>query len=97
MESITPSYMDRPGTYRIRVKGRLSQKMADRMWGEIRVTHQMTSSEAETILVGKMGDQAALIGIINALYNMGHAIMAMNPIDEEETEDPEAEDNRSIA
>ena len=69
--------MDMPATYRIYITGCLESELAERLWG-------MTSSPVEridepegTVLVGEVADQAALVGIINALYNYGHAVVSV--------------------
>ena len=69
--------MDMPATYRICVTGCLGSELAERLWG-------MTSSPVEridepegTVLVGEVADQAALVGIINALYNYGHTVVSV--------------------
>ena len=47
----------------------------------------MTSSPVEkigepeqTVLVGEVADQAALVGIINALYNSGHTVVSVERV-----------------
>jgi hypothetical protein len=69
--------MDMPATYRICIIGVLESGFAERYWG-------MTSSPVEridepegTVLVGEVADQAALVGIINALYNYGHTVVSV--------------------
>ena len=76
-------YMDNPGTYRIRVYGRLSQDWV-RTWCEkTDITVGKTGEDAWTEYIGNVIDQAALIGMINALYNFGFAIWSVERINSE--------------
>ena len=62
--------LDTPATYRIRVKGHLDSSWSDRLGG---LTITATSQENEprvTTLYGQVVDQAALAGVLSALYNM---------------------------
>ena len=67
MERLT---LDGPATYRIRVKGHLDSSWSDRL-GSLEIT---TSSQEDgptvTILRGELQDQAALAGVLSALYNI---------------------------
>ena len=62
--------LDMPATYRIRVKGYLDSSWSDRLSG---LTIGPTSQEDEpagTTLGGHMADQAALAGVLSALYGL---------------------------
>jgi hypothetical protein len=67
---------DQPGVYRITVSGRL-----DGAWSEI--IHGMAivnggEPDAEyTILTGRLSDQAALMGVLNTLYDRHVAVLAV--------------------
>ena len=66
---------DLPGRYRIRVEGRLSASWADRL-GEMTITvRQATSQQPVTTLTGEVIDQAALMGVLNTLYDMGFPLL----------------------
>jgi hypothetical protein len=58
-----------PGNYRIRVRGLVDPKWSDWLGG-MTITTQKSQSTSETDLVGRVADQAALAGILNALYEM---------------------------
>jgi hypothetical protein len=61
-----------PARYRISVLGFLDENMADRLGG-LTIEQQETdpgSGKSKITLTGKMPDQAALFGALNALYNM---------------------------
>ena len=61
---------DLPATYQVRVKGYLDVRWSERLGGmEIRTIDQ-PGGIPETSLVGWLPDQAALCGVLNALYNL---------------------------
>ena len=68
---------DVPAIYRIRIKGHLDDSWSDRLGGmEIKVIEQAEDAP-ETILVGWLPDQAALCGVLNALYNLHLALLSV--------------------
>ena len=69
--------MDMPATYRICVTGGLESSWAERLWGMSSSPVEKSGEPEQTALVGEVADQAALIGIINALYNSGHTVMSV--------------------
>ncbi len=65
-----------PITYRIRVQGVLGEHWSDYFGGlNIAVTHQR--DPPETVLNGEIVDQSALMGVLNALYDMGFPLLAI--------------------
>lgn len=57
-------------TYCIRVKGRLDERLSERLGG-LSITHTRHGDGSMiTTLQGDLVDQAALFGVLNALYNM---------------------------
>jgi hypothetical protein len=69
--------MDEPGTFRIRVSGTPSRDWLRAFWDNVCIDPLVSDGEVEVMLIGELPDQAALIGLINALYNMGHAVIAI--------------------
>lgn len=69
--------MDMPSTYRICVTGCLESELAERLWGMISSPVEKIGEPQQTALVGEVADQAALVGIINALYNSGHTVVSV--------------------
>ena len=65
----TPT-MHGPAIYRICVRGRLDASRSDRIGGMQITETRGPDGQAETILVGRLPDQAALSGILNALYEL---------------------------
>ena len=52
------------------VRGRLDVSWSDRLGGMQVTETRGPDGKAETILVGRLPDQAALAGILNALYDL---------------------------
>ena len=58
-----------PATYRIRVKGSLPENWSDRLGGMV-ITEGTESEPQVTTLYGRLVDQAALLGVLNAIYGL---------------------------
>lgn len=73
--------LDSQAAYKIRVQGDLSERWSNRMGGaEIKVVSQ--SGEAPvTELTGDFMDQAALIGVVNTLYDLQLPLLSIKCID----------------
>lgn len=61
------------GVYRIRVKGILGEHWSDCLGG-MDVTIHYERYPPQTILCGPVIDQAALLGVLTTLYNMGYEL-----------------------
>ena len=61
--------LDSPATYRINVRGYMPPAWSDRLGGLTIMTTDREDGELVTTLSGKLQDQAALNGVLNALYN----------------------------
>ncbi len=71
-----PVAKDEPVSYKIQVQGHLSQTWADYLGGMA----VSTSSEGErtvTTLSGQAVDQAALMGLLNSLYDLGLPLLSV--------------------
>jgi hypothetical protein len=66
-----------PGTYTIRAQGRLDSPWSDQLGG-LRITVTGTGRHAVTILIGRLADQAALLGVLNALYELGLPLLSVD-------------------
>jgi hypothetical protein len=69
----TPAFLEfynffSPSVFRIEVKGNLDDSFSE-LWGEIKLTHHKKMGVDITRLEGEIADQAALLGILNALYD----------------------------
>ncbi len=66
---------DLPGHYRILVLGQLGASLASRL-GDVTITEQRQADrQLVTIVLGEMRDQAALMGMLNALYDAGCTLL----------------------
>jgi hypothetical protein len=71
-----------PASYRIRVEGHLDDSWSDRLGGMV-ITRAFTEDKQPmTILIGKLLDQAALAGVMNALYSMHMSVISVEFLDE---------------
>ena len=73
--------MDRPAIYRIHVQGRLDARLADRLGGMQITEVRVSGKKAETILVGRLVDQASLTGILNSLYELHLPVLSAECVD----------------
>ena len=62
--------MEGPSTYRIRVVGQLYESWCNRLGGMKIVESRELGGRVETVLQGDLADQAALTGVLHALYDM---------------------------
>ncbi len=67
---------DRPATYQIRVEGLLDREWADWFDG-LTIAHEGN----DTLLTGKVADQAALQGAINKLWDLGLTLVSLQRLD----------------
>jgi hypothetical protein len=68
--------IDRKATYRIQIQGLLSSSWADYLGGlEIEVTSER--AWPVTTLTGFVQDQAALLGVLNGLYDLGYPLLSV--------------------
>ena len=72
--------LDLPAHYHIYVTGILDSDWVEHRWGMTSSTVEQRGEPDQTVLVGEVVDQAALIGVINALYNMGHTVVSVERI-----------------
>jgi hypothetical protein len=68
--------MHGPAVYRIRVQGALDPDWASRLEGMNVTEARSEAGEVETILVGRLQDQAALSSVLNAVYELHLPILS---------------------
>jgi hypothetical protein len=68
---------DLPATYRIRVRGCLDSRWAERLGGMEISTIDRVTGAPETVLVGWLPDQAALSGVLTALYDLHLSLLSV--------------------
>ena len=72
-----PNSFCNPATYSIHVEGLLDESWSERLAGmKIKVNERMNLPPL-TILSGQLTDQAELLGVLNALYNLGKSLVAV--------------------
>ena len=80
----TKSYpFDRPGKYRIRVRGLVPESWSERIGGMHISTREKGDQGTVTDLIGTLVDQAELAGVLNTLYEMHLVILLVEYQDEE--------------
>jgi hypothetical protein len=62
--------VDKPATYCIRVVGDLDESWSDRLAGLKITSSDKEGKQTITTLSGSIIDQAALFGVLNAIYDM---------------------------
>lgn len=71
-----------PASYRIRVQGCLEDVWSDRL-ANMTISMDLHDKEAPTsTLVGRVRDQAELVGVLNGLYELRMPILNMEIIDD---------------
>ena len=75
--------MDGAAIYRIQIQGRLDARLTDRLGGMQITEVRATGKGPETILVGRLVDQASLTGILNSLYELHLPVLSAECIEAE--------------
>jgi hypothetical protein len=75
--------MHGPAIYKIRVRGHLDDSWSDRIGGMQITEIRGSDGDAETILVGRIADQAMLSGILNQLYELHFPVLSAECVDSE--------------
>ena len=68
----------KPASYRITVEGRLDEKWSGRLGGMHITTTPRGAQKPVTTLSGEVQDQAALMGVLNSLYDLHLSILSVN-------------------
>jgi hypothetical protein len=73
--------MFEPATYRICIVGTLDKQFSD-YCGGMSIEHDVVLNQYPiTILTGRLTDQAALIGVINSLYDLGCPLLSVDCVE----------------
>ena len=75
---------DRPTVYQIRIRGHLDQQWADWFDG-MAVT---PAEDGDTLLTGPVDDQAALLGLITRVRDLGIPLVWVNPVKPDRADTP---------
>ena len=73
--------MAHPAIYRIRVRGQLNSSWSERLGGMTVTTTGGRDTDETTMLEGQLRDQAALTGVLNALYDLQFPLLSVECID----------------
>ena len=71
-----------PANYQIVVDGELSERWAEHLNGMEITKDSKKFSRTVSVLTGMLQDQAALIGVVNALYDLHLSIISVARTDE---------------
>ncbi len=77
--------MSSPAVYRIRVRGELNACHVRQFEGLNITTDASPSERPDSIVIGRFIDQAALSGILNALYEFHLPLVSIDCLDVEPT------------
>jgi len=69
-------------SYRIRVQGHLDNSWSDRLGGMVLTRAFTADKQPMTILIGHLRDQAALAGVMDALYNLHLPVFSVELLDD---------------
>jgi hypothetical protein len=75
---------DRPGIYRIRIQGSLDESWSHSLGGMNITTKARGDAEQVTTLAGWLNDQAALAGVLHALYNLQLTLLSVELLHDDE-------------
>ena len=70
--------MSGPAIYRVRVRGRLDDGLSERLEGMHIENLARSDGNTESVLEGRLLDQAALAGILNTLYDLHLPVMSVD-------------------
>jgi hypothetical protein len=73
--------MHKPAIYRICIRGHLAVDMSDQISGMQITEVSGENGKVETILVGRLVDQAALSGVLNSLYELHLPVLSADCVD----------------
>jgi hypothetical protein len=75
--TVLPEYRDEPGLYEIRLKGHLNHRWTG-WFGGLTITLE---TDGNTLLTGRVADQAALHGLLKKVRDLGMPLVSVNPIE----------------
>ena len=73
---------DMPGSYLIRVQGELSTNWSSRFSDMVITQNETADQESVMTLTGEVRDQAALLGVLNMLYDLGCPLLNVERLDD---------------
>jgi len=67
-----------PAKYQIHIQGKLDSSWSDRLAGMSIVNGVGSNAAPLTTLQGELVDQSALLGVLNALHDLGYSLLRVN-------------------
>jgi hypothetical protein len=67
--------------YQIRAQGRLDPSWSDRLGG-LAITSDVAGPQPITTLIGRVADQSALVGILNALVDLHLTVLSVDCLED---------------
>ncbi|MCK5370844.1 MAG: hypothetical protein KAQ62_19910 [Cyclobacteriaceae bacterium] len=84
-ENTIPEFSFRkPAVYKIIVQGVMDGSWSERLGGLQINVYQAKDKDPTTELIGQINDQAALLGVLNTLYDFQHTIISVNMLKDEQ-------------
>ena len=79
MNTLSPGDLtfEGPAVYRIRILGSIPASWSDRVQGMIITVDAPSADPPVTTLVGELGDQASLIGVLDTLYGLRLPVLSV--------------------
>lgn len=74
--------LDMPASYRVTFQGLLDQTWSHELGSSMQIEHSRCSDHAITTITGEVVDQAALIGMVNLIYDLGYPLISVTYLGE---------------
>jgi hypothetical protein len=81
---------DTPASYRIRIEGPLDKRWSEYLCGMVISSAKRAAEPTVTTLTGKLTNMAALMGVLNTVYDLGFTLLKVERL---RTEEPAATPN----
>jgi hypothetical protein len=72
---LNPRKLDTPVRYRIRIEGRLDKRWSEYLCGMAIASRSRAGEPIVTTLTGELIDMAALMGVLNTVYDLGFTLL----------------------
>jgi len=76
--------LDAPDRYRIRIAGRLDKRWSEYLCGMAISSRSRAGKPTVTTLTGELTDMAALMGVLNTVYDLGFKLLKVERLRSEE-------------
>ena len=70
-----PLKLDTPASYRIRIEGPLDKRWSESLCGMAISSARRRGGPTVTTLTGELTDMAALMGVLNTVYDLGFTLL----------------------